>query len=77
MSSFEVLGRTLIVLGGLFLLLGIVLMVAGRLPFFGRLPGDLVIRRDGLTIFFPLVTMIVVSIVGTIILNLVVRLFNR
>ena len=77
MSSFDLLGRTLIVIGGLLLLFGIVLLVIGRLPFSGRLLGDLVIRRDGLTIVFPLVTMIVVSVVGTILLNLLIRIFNR
>ena len=77
MSSLDLLGRTLIVIGGLLLLFGIVLLIIGRLPFSGRLPGDLVIRRDGLTIVFPLVTMIVVSVVGTILLNLLIRIFNR
>ena len=55
----------LLVLGGLFLLLG-------RLGL-DRLPGDLVFRRGGLTVYFPLGLMIVLSVVGTILLNLFLR----
>ena len=55
----------LFVLGGLFLLLGR----------FGldRLPGDLVLRRGGLTVYFPIGIMILLSIVGTIVLNVIFR----
>ena len=55
----------LLVLGGLFLLLGR----------FGveRLPGDLVFRRGNLTVYFPIGLMILLSVVGTIVLNLVFR----
>ena len=70
--SFEGLGKLLIggaivllVLGGIFLLLGR----------FGvnRLPGDLVFKRDNLTVYFPIGLMILLSIVGTILLNLFFR----
>jgi hypothetical protein len=70
--GFEGLGRLLIggaivllVLGGIFLLLGR----------FGvdRLPGDLVFRRGNLTVYFPIGLMILLSIVGTILLNLFFR----
>jgi len=55
----------LLVLGGLFLLLGR----------FGidRLPGDLVFRRGNLTLYFPIGLMILLSVVGTIVLNIVFR----
>lgn len=55
----------LLVLGGLFLLLGR----------FGihRLPGDLTFRRGGLTVYFPIGMMILLSIVGTIVLNIFLR----
>jgi Protein of unknown function (DUF2905) len=55
----------LLVLGGLFFLLG-------RLGI-DRLPGDLVFKRGNATLYFPVGLMIVLSIVGTIILNLVFR----
>jgi multisubunit Na+/H+ antiporter MnhG subunit len=55
----------LLVLGGLFLLLG-------RLGL-DRLPGDLVFRRGNATFYFPIGLMILISIVGTIVLNIVFR----
>ena len=55
----------LLVIGGLFLLLG-------RLGI-DRLPGDLVIRRGNATFYFPIGLMILISVVGTIVLNLVFR----
>ena len=55
----------LLVLGALFLLLG-------RLGL-DRLPGDLVFRRGGLTVYFPLGLMILLSVIGTILLNLFLR----
>jgi uncharacterized membrane protein len=55
----------LLVLGGLFFLLGR----------FGvdRLPGDLVLRRGNFTLYFPIGLMILLSVVGTIVLNIIFR----
>ncbi len=55
----------LLVLGGIFLLLG-------RFGF-DRLPGDLVFRRGNFTVYFPIGLMILLSVVGTIVLNLFFR----
>ncbi len=66
-------GRFLIVAGLLLVLAGLVVSAAGRIPWLGRLPGDLTIRRDGLTIYFPLATCILVSLV----LSLLVYLLRR
>ena len=67
------LGRSLIVIGGIIALVGVVLLVATRLPWLGQLPGDIVVRRDNFTFHFPIVTSIVVSIVLTLLLNLFFR----
>ncbi len=67
------LGRTLIVLGAGIALVGLVIVVAGRVPFLGRLPGDIRIERDGVTVFIPLATMLLVSVILTIVLNVVGR----
>lgn len=56
------LGRLLLTLGLLLAALGAVLLLAGKLPFLGRLPGDLVIRRPGFTFYFPLGTSLVLSL---------------
>lgn len=54
------------------LVLGVLLLLLGR---FGldRLPGDLVLRRGSLTVYFPLGLMILLSVVGTIVLNVLLR----
>lgn len=68
----------LLVLGGIIIaIFGILLLVMGNIPFLGRLPGDITIRRGGSTIFFPIVTCIVLSVVLTIIVNLVLWLLRR
>jgi hypothetical protein len=67
------IGRWLIGIGILLVVIGLVIMAAGRLPWLGRLPGDILIERDNLTIFIPLGTMLVVSLILTIIANVIAR----
>jgi len=67
------IGRWLIGVGVLLVVIGLVMMAAGRLPWLGRLPGDILIERDNLTIFIPLGTMLVVSLILTIIANVIAR----
>jgi len=64
------LGRFLIVLGAAAVLIGVLLVLAPRIPWLGRLPGDVLIRRGTFTFYFPLVTCLVVSVILTLILNL-------
>ena len=64
------LGRTLIVVGALILAAGLVITLAGRVPFLGRLPGDITVQGDRWTVYAPIATMIVVSLLLTVALNL-------
>jgi len=64
------LGRTLMLVGGLLLLLGFLLTISGRVPWLGRLPGDIVIERKNFSFYFPLMTSVVVSVVLTILMML-------
>src|SRR2546429_2651325 len=63
------IGRVLAVLGAVLLVAGLGIMLLGRL----NLPGDLVIRRSGLTVIVPIATSLVLSIVLTVVLNLLFR----
>jgi hypothetical protein len=63
-------GKLLIVFGVLLVIVGALLLWGDRIPFFGKLPGDIVYRKGNFTLHVPIVTMIVVSIILTIILNL-------
>ena len=67
------LGRTLMLLGGVLLVVGAVLSFTGRLPWVGRLPGDISIERENFRFYFPLATSIVISII----LSLLAALFRR
>jgi hypothetical protein len=82
MADWTQIGKLLLVLGlGLALLGGAVILSArlldGKLPWLGRLPGDIRIERKGFSCFFPLATSIVISLLLTIILNVIVRLLRR
>ena len=76
MPGLDSLGKMLVLAGAIALLLGIVLILAPKIPFAGRLPGDILVRRGSFTVYFPLVTMIVVSVGLTIVLNLLLRFFR-
>ena len=69
----ETAGKILLLAAATLALLGAVLLIVGKLGL-GRLPGDLLIERDGLTIFIPLGSMLLLSIVGSLVLYLVRRL---
>ncbi|HEU5197281.1 MAG TPA: DUF2905 domain-containing protein [Methylomirabilota bacterium] len=66
-------GRMLIVLGIVIALVGLVLMVAGRVPWLGRLPGDIHVERGHWSFYFPLGTSIVLSLLLTLVLWLIGR----
>ncbi|MEO0069483.1 MAG: DUF2905 family protein [candidate division WOR-3 bacterium] len=72
MGNLSVLGRLLILLGGIFLFLGLLLLFISRLGA-PRLPGDILIQRPNLVIYIPIVSMLVISILLTLILNLLFR----
>jgi hypothetical protein len=66
-------GKLLIVLGGLLIIIGAAILLFGRIPWLGRLPGDIYIERRNFTLVFPLATSILVSVI----LSLVWYLFSR
>jgi len=67
------LGRMLIVFGLVIAGVGALLLVAGRIPWLGRLPGDIVVERERWSFYFPLGTSIVLSVLLTLVFWLVGR----
>jgi hypothetical protein len=61
------LGRLLMIAGGVLLLLGLLFSLGARLPWLGRLPGDLVIERENFRFYFPLATSMLLSIILSLI----------
>ena len=71
------IGKWLILLGVVFVAVGVVIFLLGRIPGIGRLPGDIVIQRDNFSCVFPIATSILLSIVLTIVINLVLHIINK
>jgi hypothetical protein len=65
------IAKVMILIGALLILIGLVILVFPRLPFLGKLPGDILVKKENFTFYFPLVTSIVISIIISLILYLV------
>ena len=63
------LGRLLVIGGVLLAAVGAVLLLAGKVTFLGRLPGDIVYHKGGTTFYFPLVTCLLLSLILSLLLN--------
>jgi len=77
MSGMQELGRLLLLVGGVLLVIGLLLTLGSRIPFLGRLPGDIRIQRDNVSCFLPLATSLLLSILLTVLLNIVLRFWRR
>ncbi|MDX1687466.1 MAG: DUF2905 domain-containing protein, partial [Candidatus Promineifilaceae bacterium] len=70
--------RILIIIGLAIAFAGVVLLVAVRFfPWLGNLPGDFRFESENVKIYFPLATMLLISILGSILLNIVLRIFRN
>ncbi|AEF94102.1 hypothetical protein Desca_1242 [Desulfotomaculum nigrificans CO-1-SRB] len=73
MAPLASMGKMLIFFGLFMALIGGILLLAGKLPGIGRLPGDIFVQRGNFTFYFPVVTSILLSILLTVILNVIFR----
>ena len=64
------LGKVLILLGVFIILIGFLLVIGEKIPWVGRLPGDIIIRKKNFTFYFPIVTSILISIILTLLFAL-------
>ena len=64
------MARTLIVIGSILIVLGLVLSLFGRIPGFGKLPGDILIKKENFTFYFPLATSLLLSLLLTLFFTL-------
>jgi hypothetical protein len=69
----EPMGRVLIVLGLVITAVGLVMVFGSRIPILGHLPGDITIKGENVTVFIPLGTMLVISILASVVLSLLNR----
>ena len=67
------LGKSIIFIGIVLIIIGILMTVAGKIPGFGKLPGDIFIKKENFSFYFPLTTCILLSIV----LSAIMYFFNK
>jgi len=67
MGGFFDFGKILIILGLVIAIVGVLIVMGGKVPWIGRLPGDFTFRGERFTFYFPLATSILISVVLTLI----------
>jgi uncharacterized protein HemY len=72
----EFFGKILIFIGGILIFLGLIFSFAGKIPYLGKLPGDIYIKRENFTFYFPITTCVLISIIISIIFYLISRFFK-
>jgi hypothetical protein len=73
----EGLGKILLIVGGIIVIFGLILVFSNHIPFLGKLPGDIFVKRDGFSFYFPIVTLLILSILITIIVNVILHFLNK
>jgi len=73
MDGLEPIGRALVIIGIFITVLGAIMLLTPRVPWLGHLPGDIVIHRDDLTIYIPITTMLIVSVLLSVVLSVIGR----
>ena len=76
MLDLQSLGKVLLIVGMAIVVTGGLLLIAGKISFLGNLPGDIRIQRDNWGCYIPLATSIILSLILTILLNVIARLFK-
>ena len=69
----EFFGKTLIFFGAILILLGLIFSFAGKIPYLGRLPGDILIKKENFTFYLPLGTSILISVILSVVFYLISR----
>ena len=70
MFGFGALGKMLILLGVFIILVGLFLLLGDKIPWVGRVPGDIIIKKEKFTFYFPVTTSILISIILTLLFTL-------
>jgi len=72
-GGVEHLGKALLVMGLIIAAVGGLMMASGKIPWLGKLPGDIIIQRKNFTLYFPIATSIILSILLTLVLWFISR----
>ena len=66
-TGIEQLGKALIIIGAVIIALGLILTISGKLPWLGRLPGDVVVQKKNFIFYFPIATSVIISLLLTLV----------
>lgn len=67
------IGKIMLIGGGLLILAGLFFILSPKIPFLGRLPGDILVKRPNFTFYFPLATSILLSVLFSLVMWLIRR----
>jgi hypothetical protein len=73
MNEFHSFGKIMITTGAVLIALGLLITLWDKIPFIGKLPGDIIIKGKNFTFYFPVVTSIIISLI----LSLIIYLFRK
>jgi Protein of unknown function (DUF2905) len=73
METMQALGKILIVTGSVIVVIGILFIFSDKIPFLGKLPSDITIKRGNFTFYFPIATSIIISILLSLIFYFITR----
>jgi hypothetical protein len=71
------MAKILLIVGGAIILLGLLMLFASHIPFIGKLPGDTIIKRENLTLYFPIVSFLLISIILSVIISLIIKFLGK
>ena len=69
--NLENFGKIILIFGFVLIIIGGIFIIFGRIPFFGKLPGDIYIKKENFVFYFPITTAILISLILTLILNII------
>ena len=72
-DGIQYIGKFLIIFGIIIVAVGVLLLISGKIPWIGKLPGDIMIHKKNFTFYFPLATSILISVVLTFLFWLISR----
>ena len=70
MNQLQPLGKIILLSGVILIVIGVILIFWDKIPFLGKLPGDIIVRKKNFTLYFPLATSIILSLILTLVLYL-------
>lgn len=69
-GSMPTMGKMLIVVGAILIIVGLGFVFADKIPYLGRLPGDIYVKKERFSFYFPITTSIIISIILTLLFTI-------